>query len=149
MNFPAGRRLNILQTSTSCQRPGPWVISALCEGRRYAVLVDHHPAGGYLRLTTDSDLVALSCHWPFDLEDDQWIDIKNLFRAPDYLLAVDNAMAAGYGEAPGIAGGFLRIRSLKDGFAIEFSRPQAGWSASSLRLQVRRPIGELLLQPAG
>jgi hypothetical protein len=109
------------------------------------VLVDRHPAGGYLNLAVKSDLVALCCHWPFDVEDDQWIDIKNCFSVSSYLLAVGNAISDGGGEAPGIAGGFLRIRSLKDGFAIEFSRPQAGWSASSLQLHVRRPIGELLL----
>ena len=110
------------------------------------MLVDRHPAGGYLKLTIESDLVVLCCHWPFDLEDDQWIDIRNCFRISQYLLAVDSAMADGKGEAPGIAGGFLRIGALHDGFALEFSRPQAGWSASSLQLHVRRPIGELLLQ---
>jgi hypothetical protein len=110
------------------------------------VLVDRHPAGGYLKLTIEGDSVVLCCHWPFDLEDDQWIDIKNRFCISNYLLAVDNAMAAGDGEARGIAGGFVRIRSLPDGFAIEFSRPQAGWSASSLQLHIRRPIRELLLE---
>jgi hypothetical protein len=109
------------------------------------VLVDSHPAGGYLKLAIENDLVVLCCHWPFDLEDDQWIDIKNRFHTSNYLLAVDNAMADGYGEAPGIAGGFLQIRSLGDVFDMEFSRPQTGWSASSLQLRVRRPIGELLL----
>jgi hypothetical protein len=89
--------------------------------------------------------VALCCHWPFDLEDDQWIDIKNHFGISNYRLAVDKAMADGDGEASGIAGGFLRIRSLNDGFNIEFSRPQVGWSAASLQLHVRRPIGDLLL----
>lgn len=110
------------------------------------MLVDCHPAEGYIELAIEGDLVALCCHWPFDLEDDQWIDIKNRYRVADYLRAVDHAMAYGYGEVPGIAGGFLRIRSLGDGFDIEFSRPQAGWSASSLQLRVRRPVSELLLQ---
>jgi len=110
------------------------------------VLVDRHPAGGYLKLTVENDRVELCCHWPFDLEDDQWIDIRNRFCISNYLLAVDNAIADGDGEALGIAGGFLRIRSLNDGFAMDFSRPQAGWSAVSLQLHVRRPIRELLLQ---
>jgi len=108
------------------------------------MLVDGHPAGGYLQLTIESDLVSLCCHWPFDLEDDQWIDIKNRFRISNYRLAVDNAMTHGDGEALGIAGGFLRIRTLNGGFAIEFSRPQTGWSACSLQLHVKRPIRELL-----
>ena len=112
------------------------------------MLVDCHPAGGYLKLTNESDLVALSCHWPFDLDDDQWIDINNRFRITDYLLAVDNAMADGNGEAQGIVGGFLKIRSLDDGFVIAFSRPQAGWSASSLELRIRRPIRDLVLPPS-
>jgi hypothetical protein len=110
------------------------------------VLVDCHTTEGYLELNIEGDLVALCCHWPFDLEDDQWINIKNNFHVADYLLAVDSAMADGYGEAPGITGGFLRIKSLSYGFDIEFSRPQAGWSASSLQLRVGRPVRELLLQ---
>lgn len=109
------------------------------------MLVDSHPAGGYLKLTSESDLVALTCHWPFDLKYDQWIDINNSFRMGDYLLAVDSAMADGNGEVQGIGGGFLRFRSLDDGFVIAFSRPHVGWSASSLELRIRRPIRDLVL----
>ena len=119
-------------------------VRSLVGGAR--VLVDSHPAEGYLELAIEGDLVALYCHWPFDLEDDQWIDIKNRFQVSDYLLAVDHAMTYGYGEVPGIAGGFLKIGPMGDGFVIEFSRPQAGWSASSLQLRVWRPVSELLLQ---
>jgi len=110
------------------------------------VLVDRHPVEGSIELAIEGDVVALYCHWPFDLEDDQWIDIKNRFQVPHYLLAVDHAIAYGYGEVPGISGGFLRIRSLGGGFDIEFSRPQAGWSASSLQHRVRRPVSDLLLR---
>ncbi len=93
-----------------------------------------------------NDSVALRCHWPVDLEADEWIDIQNRFAIAGYLRAVDDAMSTGSGEAKGLTGGFLRITSTAGGFAIEFSRPEGGWSASSLRLHVRRPMAELLPQ---
>jgi hypothetical protein len=62
-----------------------------------------------------------------------------------YLRAVKDAMTSGTGLAHGIAGGLMRITALDDGFFLEFSRPQSGWSANSLRLHVRHPIGDLLL----
>lgn len=110
------------------------------------MLVDRHPAGGYFELATDGLQVALRCHWPVDLDDDEWVDIRNLYSLSSYVQAVRTAMRTGSGELPGIAGGFLRIRSLAAGFQIEFSRPQTGWCASSLQLYVRRPVGELMLQ---
>jgi len=53
-------------------------------------------------------------------------------------------MSTGNGEAQGISGGYLRVISIADGFIIEFSRPQDGWSASALRLRIRRPTSDLL-----
>jgi hypothetical protein len=126
----------------SVQKQGFCAVRPIAGGTQ--VLVDRHPAGGYLKLTSESDLVALYCHWPFDLKFDQWIDINNHFRMTDYLLAVDNAMADGNGEAQGIAGGFLKIRSQDDGFVIAFSRPEAGWLSKSLELPVKRPVRDLV-----
>jgi hypothetical protein len=92
--------------------------------------------------------MVLRCHWPVDLEDDEWVDIQNRYSMSSYVQAVSNAMATGNGEAPGVTGGFLRIKSLADGFNIEFSRPETGWFATSLQLHVKRPIGELPGTPA-
>jgi hypothetical protein len=108
------------------------------------VLVQCHPAGGYFEFIIMSDTVALDCHWPVDLTADEWLDIQNNYSIASYLRAVDDAMSTGHGEARGITDGYLRISTIDEGFAIEFSRPQGGWSASSLRLLVRRPIAELL-----
>jgi hypothetical protein len=110
------------------------------------VLVECHSAEGYLELVTADDSVVLRCHWPVDLEVDEWIDIQNRFAMAGYLRAVDDAMSTGSGEVKGVVGGFLRITSIVEGFAIEFSRPEGGWSASSLRLHVRRSFAELLPQ---
>ncbi len=112
------------------------------------MLIDRHPAGGYLELTSEGNFVVLRCLWPFDLEDDEWISIRNRYHLSSYLRAVDSAITKGAGKAQGVDGGFLEIVCLNDGLAIEFSRPQAGWSASSLQLHVRRPVGELVLQGA-
>jgi hypothetical protein len=107
--------------------------------------VQHHPAGGYLEFIIIADTIALRCHWPVDLADDEWIDIQNHYNLRSYLRAVDDAISTGNGEARGITGGYLRFTSIVDGFAIEFSRPQDGWSAISLRLLARRPIIDLYL----
>jgi hypothetical protein len=113
------------------------------------LLVQRHPAGGYFEFIIIEDTVALRCHWPGDLADDEWIDIQNHYNLASYLQAVDDAISTGNGEVQGIADGYLRFTSMVDGFAIEFSRPQDGWSAISLRLLVRRPIIELLPQRHG
>jgi hypothetical protein len=111
------------------------------------MLAQHHPAGGFLEFVASNDVVALRCHWPVDLNTDDWVDIQNDYQLPSYLQAVDDSMSTGKGEAQGISGGYLRVSSIADGFIIEFSRPQDGWSASSLRLHIRRPISDLLPWP--
>lgn len=110
------------------------------------MIAQHHPAGGYLEFVTSNDVVALRCHWPADLRADDWIDIQNHYYLLRYLQAVDDSMSTGNGEAPGISGGYLRVTSIADGFILDFSRPQDGWAASSLRLHIRRPISDLLLR---
>lgn len=110
------------------------------------MLVQHHPAGGYLEFITIENTVMLRCHWPVDLADDEWIDIQNHYNLASYLRAINDAISTGNGETQGITGGYLRLTSITDGYAIEFSRPLDGWSALSLRLHVRRPITELLPQ---
>jgi hypothetical protein len=111
------------------------------------MLAQQHPAGGYLEVVAGSNAVSLRCHWPVDLKADEWADIQNDYPIVSYLQAVDDSMSTGNGETQGISGGYLRIISIADGFIIEFSRPQNGWSASSLRLHVRRPISDLLPRP--
>lgn len=108
------------------------------------MLAQHHPAGGYFEFVASDEVVALRCHWPADLQADDWIDIQNDYHMLSYLRAVDDSMVTGNGEAHGITGGYLRVSSISDGFILEFSRPQDGWSASSLRLHIRRPISDLL-----
>lgn len=108
------------------------------------MLAQSHPADGYVEFVANNDIVALRCHWPADLKADDWIDIQNHYHILSYLQAVDDSMSTGNGEAQGISGGYLRVISIADGFIIEFSRPQNGWSASSLRLHIRRPISDLL-----
>lgn len=110
------------------------------------MLVDSHPAGGYFELSFEDEYMVLNCHWPFDLEEDDWIDIQNTYYISNYLHAVSNAMMNGNGQARGICGGSLYITNLDDGFAIEVSRPASGWPASSLELRVQRPIVCLLPQ---
>jgi hypothetical protein len=111
------------------------------------MLAQHHPAGGYFEFVASNDVVVLRCHWPVDLKADDWIDIQNDYHIRSYLQAVDDSMSTGNGEAQGISGGYLRVISIADGFIIEFSRPQDGWSASSLRLHIRRPLSDLLPRP--
>ncbi len=107
------------------------------------MLVERHPAGGYLELMVLGDIVTLRCHWPADLEHDEWIDIQNDYSSVSYRRAVDDAVSTGSGEAKGVAGGLLKITSVSGGFAIEFSRPHDGWRATSLRLHVKRAISDL------
>ena len=108
------------------------------------MLVDSHPAGGFVELAFGDECIVLNCHWPFDLDKEDWIEIQNTYHMSSYLRAVSNAMTNGSGQARGIWGGSLHITNLDDGFAIEVSRPACGWSASSLKLHIRRPIEGLL-----
>lgn len=108
------------------------------------MLAHSHPAGGFIEFAVNNDGIVLRCHWPADLESDDWIDIQNHYPVLSYLQAIDDSMSTGNGEAQGTSGGYLRIISIADGFIIEFSRPQDGWSASALRLRIRRPISDLL-----
>jgi hypothetical protein len=110
------------------------------------MLAQHHQADGYVEFVASNDVVALRCHWPADLKADDWIDIQNHYPILGYQQAVNDSMSTGNGETQGISGGYLRVTSISDGFIIEFSRSQDGWSASSLRLHIRRPISDLLLR---
>jgi hypothetical protein len=108
---------------------------------------DHqHLVDGYLTLISNGNLVELRCHWPFDLEDDEWIDIENKYDTDDYMRAVEDALTKGKGKVVGIEDGFLEVTSSESGFILEFSGPQQGWSAKSLRLLIRRPLRDLLSQ---
>jgi hypothetical protein len=108
------------------------------------MLVQSHPVDGYVELFADNDVATLRCHWPIDLKADDWIDIENHYSMFSYLQAVNDSISTGIGGAQGVSGGYLRIISMADGFIIEFSRPQGGWSASALRLRIMRPISDLL-----
>jgi hypothetical protein len=108
------------------------------------MLTQSHPADGYVEFVADNDVVALRCHWPADLKADDWIDIQNHYPMLSYLQAINDSMSTGSGEAQGVSGGYLRVISIADGFIIEFSRPQDGWSASALRLRIKRPLSDLL-----
>jgi len=108
--------------------------------------VQLHPAGGFLELIIIENTVALRCHWPVDLAADEWIDIQNNYSLGSYLRAIGDVISTGNGETRGISGGYLRLTSIEGGYAIEFSRPLDGWSAISLRLNIRRPITELMPQ---
>jgi hypothetical protein len=105
-----------------------------------------HSGDGYLTLAGGEELITLNCHWPFDLAMDEWINIENSFSTLDYLKAINDARATGKGTARGINGGFMEVALQADGFTIEFSRPQAGWFATSLQLHIQRPVDDLLLQ---
>jgi hypothetical protein len=109
---------------------------------------DEYALPGYFELAVEGDLVVLRCRWPFDRDADEWINIKNFYYASDYSKAISDAAARrqGTGKAQGVDGGFLEVAEIDSGFIIEFSRPQGGWCANSLRLRIGRPIGELSLQ---
>lgn len=108
------------------------------------MIIQQHPLDGYLEISFAAATVTLRCHWPADFDSNEWIDISNSFDREGYVRMVGDAMTAGTGQVTGIAGGHLTIRVVGDGCAVEFSRPQGGWSAASLRVLVRRPCGELL-----
>ena len=108
------------------------------------MIIQRHPVDGYLDLVFEEDAVALYCHWPVDQKTREWIDIANLFDRAGYTQAVRDAVATGIGKARGITGGYLLITAIGDGCAVEFSRPQDGWAATSLRIFVRRPLADLL-----
>ena len=108
------------------------------------MIVQRHPTGGFVECRFMKEAVALHCHWPADLENNEWIDIANQFDVASYSQAVRDAISVGSGTTSGITGGHLTITAVGDGFAIDFSRPQDGWSATSLRIVVRRPLAELL-----
>ena len=108
------------------------------------MLVQSHPVDGYVEIVPDHDVVALRCHWPIDLKVDDWIDIENHYPMLSYLQAVDDSISTGHGEAQGVSGGYLRVTSIADGFIIELSRPQDGWSACALGLRIMRPISDVL-----
>jgi len=103
---------------------------------------------GYFELAVKGNMVMLSCSWPFDLDVDEWIYIKNRYDAAGYAKAISDAAARnnGTGKVCGVNGGLLEITQINSGFLIEFSRAQSGWGASSLLLHIRRPVGELSLQ---
>ena len=107
-----------------------------------------HPTDGRLILTGQHGTVVLNCHWPFDLDSDDWIDIHNTFRAEDYARAIDNALLNGEGMVRGIDGGFLKVRRRGTFFTLEFSNTADGWAAKSLEVSIDRPLRELLVSQA-
>ncbi len=104
-----------------------------------------HPREGRLTLTGQYGTVVLNCHWPFDFDSDEWIDIHNTYRVEDYSRAVDNALLDGEGMVRGIDGGFLKVRRQVTFFTLEFSNTAEGWAAKSLEVSIDRPLQELLI----
>lgn len=105
-----------------------------------------HPVDGYIRLNEASGVVRLQCRWPFDLQNDDWIDISNEFYIDDYVQAVRDASEKGYGKAPGLQGGSIEIEETRDGFTLDFSNPYKGWQKKSLRIEVKQSLSSLRLQ---
>jgi hypothetical protein len=105
-----------------------------------------HPVDGFIRLSVNSNIVWLKCHWPFDLESDDWINITNEFRVEDYVQAVRDASEKGVGEAPGLQGGSIEIAKTQDGFRLNFSNSYKGWQQKSLCVNVKRSLASLQLQ---
>jgi hypothetical protein len=104
----------------------------------------NHPRDGRLTLAGQQGAVVLSCHWPFDLDSDDWIDIHNRFPVEDYARAVDSALLNGEGLVRGIDGGFLKVTRRGSFFTLEFSNTAEGWAAKSLEVSIDRPLRELL-----
>lgn len=44
----------------------------------------NHPTTGTLTLGSDGTTVRLSCHLPFDVQTNEWIDVSNSFALRDY-----------------------------------------------------------------
>ncbi len=67
------------------------------------------------------DEVVVRCHWPFDLETEEWIDITNSFARDDYAHWVDDLSRQDTARVNGVRGGFLEGTHLRDKVRLEVS----------------------------
>jgi len=105
-----------------------------------------HPVDGYIKISVEDGLVIAVCHWPFDRETDEWINIKNSYPIIGYRRAVEDAENGTEGVVAGVRCGHLKVVPRIDGFMLELSNPEKGWLAKSLQLSVSRPLQDLVLE---
>lgn len=105
-----------------------------------------HSVDGYIKISAEDSTVIAVCHWPFDRETDEWIDIKNSYPIIGYRQAIKDAENGAEGVVAGVRGGHLKVNPRIGGFMLELTNPEKGWLLKSLQLSVSRPLKDLLLE---
>jgi hypothetical protein len=107
------------------------------------LFIHSHANDGEVSLSLHDDQVRLNCRWPFDLESNDYVSIKNIYRATDYVEAVRAALGGKKARAEGIKGGFLEISPRQTGFDLEFSNAAEGFLKKTLQLRLDGQIKDL------
>jgi hypothetical protein len=103
-----------------------------------------HQIDGIITLDRSGEEVQLRCHWPFDLESDEWIDISNRFPLAEYRQAIRDAASRGAGSVGGVNGGYLHIRKDDSGRPqLDIGNAGAGGHFKSLFIPLTADLADM------
>ena len=68
------------------------------------ILIKHRTEGSIV-IDRGPEVTTLTCHWPFDLSTDEWIDINLEMESVEYLWAVRSLLETGTGRVAARRGG--------------------------------------------
>ncbi len=60
---------------------------------------NHHRVDGSVSFSRQGEYVTVTCHWPYDLDIDDWIDIRDTYLHKDYTGGVAQFLATGNRES--------------------------------------------------
>lgn len=72
--------------------------------RDSSFFVFNHSVEGFVRFSRRKDRVLVTCHWPFDLDTDEWIDIEGDYAASAYDHGVASFLTNGEAKIEGTYG---------------------------------------------
>lgn len=76
-----------------------------------------HERGGYFRVQRSGAYVRVECHWPFDSDSGDWIDLTCFVRPEDLWHCSLDMMTGREVRVDGVSGGFLAFEPGPPGFS--------------------------------
>jgi len=78
-------------------------------------LTIRHPVEGEISFSVNGEFVKIRCHWPFDLDTNEWIYVANDFDKQRYIAAVSDLAQRSSVKIPGVQYGELCIWTTDEG----------------------------------
>lgn len=107
------------RTGSRCWLATVWGFVGRYHQCMWTIFEHLHPREGFLRLIRNGDAIEAVCRWPFDAEVDDWICIRNAFRASDVERAAKSLTTDAKASVRGTRHGFLEFTTIPQGVRVE------------------------------